>query len=976
MGIPYAFQYYYKKYNCENELMIDFNKLALLNINYLFFDYNSLIHPCAQQILSANNDKYILIEDSKDRTKIIEDDIIENCLNYTRLLINQILQTKQKSEIRHVYITIDGVAPRSKMNQQRERRYKSEFFKIGEKSSLWDSNKITPGTSFMNKIKDSLINFAKEIKNSIDINCIISDSDDVGEGEHKIMKIITTLKDDNEDSVTGNTPLLLQDIDGNIEIQTIENLTNNWRVEDGKEYGYTTYKVWSDNGWIDISNIVRHKVKKNIYRILTNTGCVDVTEDHSLLNINKECVKPINCKLGDSLLHSFPSFIENKIIIPNNIDTYHRDDIYKLASLCKIKQYQKFKKGVLINKLEDVYKSDIFINLDKSTDITLSEAYIMGLWWADGSCGIYNYKNTKNKAKDSDVYHYQWYISNCDLILLNNVKNIIENIYNISSTIFEDKYHNTKKNRQKSYKLKINGGKSIKSLIDKYINMFYYKNKDSKYVNGNKYISSSILNSPKNIREEFLKGYYHGDGTGHDLNVIRKSMDVESKISAQSIYYLCRSLGYEVSLNIRDDKPSVYKLIITKNYQTKDKNTIKKIKNMGISEEYVYDLQTSNGHFQAGIGQLIVHNSNISNNKKHKCLIYGLDADLIMLSLMNKNYDKIILIRDNSFNNNLSENKKVIDYLNIKKLKRYICDDISGLLTKYKQVDTKNIDSENLIYDYIVICFLLGNDFLEHIPSLSIKKNGIDIIMRAYISAWKGHYLINKSCISDKINWYSSINLLYLKDIMYNLKNSEVYFFKNFKLDKLVLSEVTNYETLSQNNNINFYKDDVIRFHEDDNYKSRYYMYYGIKSNNIDKLCLNYIEGLYWIFGYYNNHIHQNWTWFFEYHNSPFCSDIFEFLRKTPFDNIIDYMRKSDKLKESKSYNPLKQLYMVLPKSSLKNILTDMDYNTDSLEYSLFLYDKFYPNKLSVDIYNKKYLWQTKIFFENINENIIDLFLT
>jgi 5'-3' exonuclease len=86
-------------------------------------------------------------------------------------------------------------------------------------------------------------------------------------------------------------------------------------------------------------------------------------------------------------------------------------------------------------------------------------------------------------------------------------------------------------------------------------------------------------------------------------------------------------------------------------------------------------------------------------------------------------------------------------------------------------------------------------------------------------------------------------------------------------------------------------------------------------------------------------------------------------------------MRKSSKLKKSKSYTPLKQLYMVLPKSSLKNILTDMDYKTDTLEYSLFLYDKFYPDKITVDIYNKKYLWQTKIFFDNINEDVIDLFL-
>jgi 5'-3' exoribonuclease 1 len=556
MGIPYAFQYYYNKYNCENELMIDFYKLASLNINYLFFDYNSLIHPCAQQILSANHDKYIMIENINDRTNIIEKDIIQNCLNYTRLLINQVIQTKQKSEIKHVYITIDGVAPRSKMNQQRERRYKSEFFKIADssKSSLWDSNKITPGTSFMEKIKISLNEFINELKDSLNINCNVSDSNDIGEGEHKIMNIISNLNDN--------------------------------------------------------------------------------------------------------------------------------------SRIC----------------------------------------------------------------------------------------------------------------------------------------------------------------------------------------------------------------------------------------------------------------------------------------------IYGLDADLIMLSLMNKNHNKIILIRDNSFNNNLSDNKKVIDYLNIDNLKKYICNDITSLLCKFKQVNSNVINRDNLIYDYILICFLLGNDFLEHIPSLSIKKNGIDIIMRAYVNAWKGSHLINKSYVHNKNNWFQSINLHYLKDLMYHLKNSETYFFKNFKLDKLVLNETHTYDILSESNKINFYKDDFIRF-QDDNFKSRYYMYYGIKTSDIDKLCLNYIEGLYWIFGYYNNHIHENWSWFYEYHNSPFCSDIFEFLRKTSFDDIISYVKTSDNLKKSNVYSPLKQLYMVLPKSSLKNILIDMGYKVDKLECSLFKYDKFYPDEISVDIYNKKYLWQTKIFFEMINEDIIDLFL-
>ena len=38
----------------------------------------------------------------------------------------------------------------------------------------------------------------------------------------------------------------------------------------------------------------------------------------------------------------------------------------------------------------------------------------------------------------------------------------------------------------------------------------------------------------------------------------------------------------------------------------------------------------------------------------------------------------------------------------------------------------------DLVDDYIFICFLLGNDFLPHMPSISIKQGGIDILLEAY----------------------------------------------------------------------------------------------------------------------------------------------------------------------------------------------------------------------------------------------------
>lgn len=120
------------------------------------------------------------------------------------------------------------------------------------------------------------------------------------------------------DSVTGETPLLLRSSSGKLAIRTISNLFDSCDSSSftgiaagGKQYRVPDYETWTDKGWSKIRYAMRHKSSKRIYRVVTNTGVVDVTQDHSLLDANACKIKPKSVFVGDHLLHSFPSNFES-----------------------------------------------------------------------------------------------------------------------------------------------------------------------------------------------------------------------------------------------------------------------------------------------------------------------------------------------------------------------------------------------------------------------------------------------------------------------------------------------------------------------------------------------------------------------------------------------------------------------------------------------------------------------------------------
>ena len=133
-------------------------------------------------------------------------------------------------------------------------------------------------------------------------------------------------------------------------------------------------------------------------------------------------------------------------------------------------------------------------------------------------------------------------------------------------------------------------------------------------------------------------------------------------------------------------------------------------------------------------------------------IIYGLDADLIMLCLVHQPYfQHFYLYRETpefikSLHSSLNEDEQYL--IDIHSLKVQI------LRTLKKYYGTKKMQLYNgheKIIDYIFICFLFGNDFLPHFPSLNIRTFGFDNILYAYCQS----ITVSKTIITKqlKINW-------------------------------------------------------------------------------------------------------------------------------------------------------------------------------------------------------------------------------
>jgi 5'-3' exonuclease len=188
MGVPYYFKYWTSKGDKSIKTRIDTSPVIL------YLDFNSVIYEAKNNVSARFKEKGASCVPEK---KIIIE--YEICQEVVRLL-EKIVNSIGANRLKMVYIAIDGAAPMAKIIQQRQRRFKSAF----ETESLrqiaadegiemtgikWDSNAITPGTKFMDRLCAHLDGYIHQIAGiNKSIQFILDSSHNAGEGEHKLFK--------------------------------------------------------------------------------------------------------------------------------------------------------------------------------------------------------------------------------------------------------------------------------------------------------------------------------------------------------------------------------------------------------------------------------------------------------------------------------------------------------------------------------------------------------------------------------------------------------------------------------------------------------------------------------------------------------------------------------------------------------------------------------------------------------------------
>ncbi|EDL45464.1 hypothetical protein PVIIG_04306 [Plasmodium vivax India VII] len=269
------------------------------------------------------------------------------------------------------------------------------------------------------------------------------------------------------------------------------------------------------------------------------------------------------------------------------------------------------------------------------------------------------------------------------------------------------------------------------------------------------------------------------------------------------------------------------------------------------------------------------------------------------------------------------------EILDVYKLRNSIRTQIATYINKLKKEKNVVFNISRVVDDIVFLSFLVGNDFLPHIPNVDINEGSMNEILNAYI------FYIYK--YGNYITLKDKVHIQRLKIILKILSAQEFSYF------------------LKRGNDEN-----VREFTDERTYKGYYYLQkFGVEDPQQIQLIVNkYIEGLFWNLHYYHFGC-ASWCWEYPYHYAPLCSDLLSFEKSDFF------------FEKGKPYSAYTHLISVLPQKD-NNLLPEAYKNI----YSEDEVKSFFPENVRIDPNGKKETWEYIVHLPFINCNTINKIIT
>ncbi|CAG9863353.1 unnamed protein product [Phyllotreta striolata] len=368
-------------------------------------------------------------------------------------------------------------------------------------------------------------------------------------------------------------------------------------------------------------------------------------------------------------------------------------------------------------------------------------------------------------------------------------------------------------------------------------------------------------------------------------------------------------------------------------------------------------------------------------NTRH-CL-YGLDADLIMLGLCTHEPHFSLLREEVKFGR--KDNKRItvpeeitFFLLHLSLLRDYLELEFSPIRYQLKLFD---YDLEKLIDDWVLMGFLVGNDFIPHLPNLHIAEGALPLLYKTYMEVLPtldGYIneggklnLTRFEMYMRKLGEQDMVNFEMIQDDMMYLESKRGDKFDELDClgdweeglgdDGLPIGESPEPEPVRDSGLEALLRsvDEFVNNSEFANFKSDYYKekleYANVTEEVLKDQAVGFVRAIQWNLNYYYNGC-CSWSWFYPHHYSPYISDIKGFT-----DSKIEFDM-------GKPFHPFEQLLAVLPAAS-KELLPECYHDLMTDEHSKII--DYYPQDFECDLNGKKQAWEAVVKIPFIDEKLL-----